>query len=254
MPGSRIINHHSMPSVLLLGAGSDIASSLARKFASSGYSIQLAARNASRFETLRLDIPIRYNVPCTLHEFDAARPESHAHFFSSLPVRPDICISVFGYLGDQQLAETNWEECQRILSVNYVGAVSILNIVANDYAAAGAGTIVGISSVAGERGRRSNYFYGSAKAGFTTYLSGLRNRLFEHGVHVLTVKPGFVETKMTENMPLPALLTAQPDAVAAAIFTAVRKKKDVLYVKWFWRWIMFLIKCIPERQFKRMKL
>ena len=243
-----------MPSVLLLGAASDIAVSLARKFGSSGYAVQLAARNVSRLQTLQLDISIRYNVACTLHEFDAAQPATHAAFFSSLPARPDVCISVFGYLGDQTAAESDWEECSRILGVNYVGAVSILNIAAEHYAAAGNGIIVGISSVAGERGRRSNYLYGSAKAGFTAYLSGLRNRLCEKGVHVLTVKPGFVDTKMTENLPLPPLLTATPDAVATAIYSAVLKKKNVLYVKWFWRWIMFTIKCIPEPVFKKMKL
>jgi len=243
-----------MPSVLLLGAGSDIAGSLARKFASAGYGIQLAARNVLRLEPLQKDVAIRYNVNCSLHEFDAAAPETHNAFFESLPVRPDIAISIFGYLGDQDKAKSDWSECERILTVNYTGAVSILNIVANAYAARNEGTIVGISSVAGERGRQSNYFYGSAKAGFTAYLSGLRNRLYPAGVHVLTVKPGFVETKMTENMPLPPRLTAQPDAVAAAIFEAVRKKKDVLYVKWMWRWIMFMIKCIPEGVFKKMKL
>ena len=243
-----------MPSLLLLGAGSDIACSLARKYASAGYEIQLAARNASRLQPLQQDIAIRYNVPCSLHEFDAAKTGTHAVFFSTLPVRPDITISVFGYLGEQKIAESDWSECERILSVNFTGAVSILNIVANAYAAQAHGVIVGISSVAGERGRQSNYFYGSAKAGFTAYLSGLRNRLYPVGVHVLTVKPGFVATKMTENMALPPLVTAQPDAVATAIFNAVRKKKDVLYVKWMWRWIMLLIKCIPESVFKKMKL
>lgn len=243
-----------MPSLLLLGAGSDIACSLARKFASAGYEIQLAARNASRLQPLQQDIAIRYNVPCTLHEFDAAAPETHRSFFSSLPGQPDVTISIFGYLGDQEKAESDWTECERILTVNYIGAVSILNIVANAYITRGSGAIVGISSVAGERGRQSNYFYGSAKAGFTAYLSGLRNRLYPKGVHVLTVKPGFVETKMTENMALPPLVTAQPDAVATAIFDAVQKKKNVLYVKWMWRWIMFLIKCIPESVFKKMKL
>lgn len=243
-----------MPSVLLLGAGSDIARSLARKFASEGYEIQLAARNASRTGPLEQDIAIRYNVPCTAHEFDATRPETHAAFFASLPVLPDITISIFGYLGDQKIASSDWAECERIIAVNYTGAVSILNVVANAYAAHGRGTIVGISSVAGERGRQSNYLYGSAKAGFTAYLSGLRNRLNPAGVHVLTVKPGFVDTKMTENMSLPPLVTAQPDAVAAAIFDAVRKKKNVLYVKWMWRWIMLLIKSIPESVFKKMKL
>jgi len=243
-----------MPTVLILGATSDIAVSLARKFASSGNTIQLAARNAARLQPLQLDISIRYSVPCTLHEFDATLPGTHAAFFSSLPARPDCTICVFGYLGDQSLGESDWEECHRILQVNYVGAVSILNIVANAYADSGNGTIVGISSVAGERGRRSNYLYGSAKAGFTAYLSGLRNRLCEKGVHVLTVKPGFVDTKMTENLPLPPLLTAKPDAVAAAIHSAVHRKKNVIYVKWFWRQIMFVIKCIPEPIFSKMKL
>ena len=108
--------------------------------------------------------------------------------------------------------------------------------------------------MAGERGRQSNYFYGSAKAGFTAYLSGLRNRLFREGVQVLTVKPGFVYTRMTEAMTLPALVTATPEQVADAIYKGVLKKKNVIYVKWFWRWIMLLIKMIPETVFKKMKL
>jgi len=138
--------------------------------------------------------------------------------------------------------------------VNYTGAVSILNIVANYYVSQQKGIIAGISSVAGERGRQSNYFYGSAKAGFTAYLSGLRNRLFHQQVHVLTVQPGFVYTRMTEGLPLPRLLTATPEKVADSIYLAIRKKKNVIYVKWFWRWIMLIIKCIPEFLFKKLKL
>ncbi|MBS1664288.1 MAG: SDR family oxidoreductase [Bacteroidetes bacterium] len=243
-----------MPTVLILGANSDIAVSLAREFASAGYGLQLAARDVEKIKALQSDCTIRYNVTCTAHAFDAEKPETHQAFYSSLPSRPDITISVFGYLGEQTKAETDWKECNRILQVNYVGAVSILNLAAEEYAAAGKGTIVGISSVAGERGRQSNYFYGSAKAGFTAYLSGLRNRLFPKNVHVLTVNPGFVNTKMTENMPLPKPLTAQADEVAKAIYKAVQKKKNVLYVKWMWRWIMLIIKSIPESMFKKMKL
>jgi decaprenylphospho-beta-D-erythro-pentofuranosid-2-ulose 2-reductase len=243
-----------MPTVLILGANSDIAVALARKFASSGYALQLAARDVEKLRTIQSDCTIRYNIPCTAHEFDAAKPESHPAFFASLPARPDITISVFGYLGDQTRAESDWQECQRILQVNYVGAVSILNLAAQEYAGLGNGTIVGISSVAGERGRQSNYLYGSAKAGFTAYLSGLRNRLFHKNVHVLSVQPGFVYTKMTENMPLPKALTAKPEEVAEAIYKAVQNKKDILYVKWFWRWIMLIIKSIPEFMFKKMKL
>lgn len=231
-----------------------MAVAIARRFAAEGYDIQLAARNAGRLLPLQSDLGIRYSVTCTLHEFDAARPATHAAFLSALPTRPDISICVFGYLGDQQLAESDWSECERILQVNYIGAVSILNLIANEYVSAGKGLIAGISSVAGERGRQSNYFYGSAKAGFTAYLSGLRNRLFHKDIHVLTVQPGFVYTKMTENIPLPGMLTAKPEVVADVIYRAVNNKRNVVYVKWFWRWIMLIIRCIPEPIFKKLKL
>ena len=243
-----------MPTVLILGASSDMAIAIAKKMAGSGYNIQLAARNAARLQPLQSDLSIRYNIISTLHEFDAEKMEEHEAFFASLATIPDITICVFGYLGEQKLAESDWKECERIIRVNYTGAVSILNVVANAYAAQGKGTIVGISSVAGERGRQSNYFYGSAKAGFTAYLSGLRNRLFHDQVHVLTVQPGFVYTRMTENMPLPGLLTATPEYVAGALYTAILKKKNVVYIKWFWRWIMLIIKSIPEFLFKKLKL
>ena len=243
-----------MPTVLLLGASSDMAVAIAKEFAAKGYDIQLAARNADRLRPLQSDLSIRYSVTCTLHEFDAEQPGQHAAFFDSLNPKPDITICVFGYLGQQQEAESDWKECERTIMVNYTGAVSILNIVANYYVSQGKGTIAGISSVAGERGRMSNYFYGSAKAGFTAYLSGLRNRLYHQKVHVLSVQPGFVYTRMTEGMPLPGLLTATPQQVAAAIYQAIIKKKNVVYVKWFWRWIMLIIKNIPESIFKKLKL
>jgi decaprenylphospho-beta-D-erythro-pentofuranosid-2-ulose 2-reductase len=243
-----------MPTVLILGAGSDIAVAIARKFAAEGYAIQLAARNAGRLQPLRSDLSIRHEVSCTLHEFDAESPQQHAAFFASLDPMPDITICVFGYLGDQEKAETDWKECERIIMVNYTGAVSILNIAADHYVARGEGCIAGISSVAGERGRSSNYFYGSAKAGFTAYLSGLRNRLYHRKVHVLTIKPGFVYTKMTKELPLPALLTATPQQVANTTFKGITGKKNAVYVKGLWRWVMLAIRNIPEPVFKKLKL
>ena len=243
-----------MSTVLILGAGSDIAVAVARKFAAAGYDMQLAARHPDKLTPLKSDLSIRFSVTSTLHAFDAEMPEQHAAFFDSLPVKPAITICVFGYLGDQQKAETYWKECQRIITVNYTGAVSILNLAAEYYAAQGKGSIVGISSVAGERGRMSNYFYGSAKAGFTAYLSGLRNRLFHCGVHVLSVQPGFVYTRMTEGMPLPKLLTATPELVAQTVYKATLAKKNVIFVKGMWRWIMLIIRNIPESIFKKMKL
>jgi decaprenylphospho-beta-D-erythro-pentofuranosid-2-ulose 2-reductase len=243
-----------MPTVLILGAGSDIAIAIARRFAAAGFDIQLAARNATRLRPLQSDLAIRHQITCSLHEFDAESPDRHAAFFTSLTPQPDCTICVFGYLGDQHKAESEWKEAERIIRVNYIGAVSILNIVAEHYIARGAGSIAGISSVAGERGRSSNYFYGSAKAGFTAYLSGLRNRLFHQKVHVLTVKPGFVYTKMTEDLRLPALLTATPEQVAHTVYKGITGKKNVVYVKGGWRWIMLAIRNIPEPVFKKLKL
>lgn len=231
-----------------------MAIAIARKFASNGYNIQLAARNTAPLQALQSDIGIRYNVQCTTHSFDALNYTSHKTFVEQLNPKPDVTICVFGYLGEAMKARTDWQEAERILHTNYTGAVSILDRIADYYSAQKQGTIVGISSVAGERGRQSNYHYGSAKAGFTAYLSGLRNRLFQDGVHVVTVQPGFVYTRMTENLQLPKLLTGQPADVANTVYNAVKKKKNVVYVKWFWRWLMLIIRSIPEFMFKKMKL
>lgn len=243
-----------MKTVLLLGATSDIGQALAEKFGKEGYGLLLAGRNMSQLQDICSDLEIRYEVVARPYQFEALDYQSHEAFYTQLPGTPDITVCIFGYLGDHESAKSNWKECERILDVNYKGAVSILNIVANACERAGTGTIVGISSVAGDRGRQSNYFYGSAKAAFTAYLSGLRNRLFGSNVHVLTVKPGFVNTKMTEGLDLPGPLTAEPDKVASAIFSAVRKKKNTLYVLGIWRLIMLIIKMIPEFVFKRLKL
>lgn len=243
-----------MSTVLLLGATSDMAMAIAEKYASKGFNLILAARNPERLNPVCSDLAIRFNIDAQPVSFDACDTGSHPDFFHSLQTIPDITICVFGYLGDQKMAEENWEEAERIINANYTGAVSILNIVASAYEKQGKGTIIGISSVAGERGRQSNYIYGSAKAGFSAYLSGLRNRLFKSNVHVLSVQPGFVYTRMTRELALPPLLTAQPADVAAAAYKAAERQKNVIYVKWFWRWIMLIIKLIPEGIFKKLKL
>ena len=159
-----------------------------------------------------------------------------------------------GYLGDQKAAVNDFNEAKKILDTNYTGVVSLLNIIANDYESLKSGWIVGISSVAGDRGRKSNYIYGSAKAALTAYLSGLRNRLFDCGVFVLTVKPGFVNTKMTKGLDLPLMLTSQPQEVATNIYKAQQKNKNVIYTKRIWKYVMLIIKFIPEWKFKKMNI
>lgn len=231
-----------------------MAVAIANKFAANGHDIQLAGRNTRRFEPLRSDIAIRHGVNCTVHEFDALTFNSHSTFFDQLPRKPDITICVFGYLGDNTTAAIDWSESEKIINSNYTGAVSILNIISSHYSKQKKGVIAGISSVAGARGRQSNYVYGSAKAGFTAYLSGLRNRLHRDNVHVVTIQPGFVYTKMTEELSLPKLLTARPEDVGNAVFKAIKNKTNVVYVKWFWKWIMLVITSIPEPVFKKLKL
>lgn len=243
-----------MSTVLILGAGSDIGRAIARKFSENKFNIQLAGRNVEDLKTLQTDLAIRHSISCSVFYFDAVDFASHAEFYNSLPAKPDVAMCVFGYMNDNEKVIASEAETLRTINTNYTGAVSILNLIALDYSKRKAGSIVGISSVAGERGRQSNYIYGSAKAGFTAYLSGLRNKLFHSNVHVVTVLPGFVYTKMTEHLNLPKLLTAQPEDVAHVIYTAVEKKKNIVYVKWFWKWIMCIIKNIPEFIFKKKTL
>lgn len=243
-----------MSTILILGATSDIGFAIAKKFASEGYDVQLAGRNEELLKPLQSDLLIRFGIKCTTHFFDAVAFEQHRSFYESLSPKPDVAVYVVGYMDDNEKLVSNWSESAKTINTNYTGAVSVLNLIAEDFANRKSGTIVGISSVAGNRGRQSNYIYGSAKAGFTAYLSGLRNSLFHNGVHVMTVLPGFVFTKMTEHLNLPKLLTAKPQDVANAVYTGVKKKKNIIYVKWFWRWIMFIITAIPESIFKKKKL
>ncbi len=243
-----------MPTVLLLGATSDMGFAIAKKFASEKYNVQLAARSIEQLSPMQSDLQIRGGINCTLHTFDAMNFASHQSFYDSLSPKPDVTIYVIGYMNDNDKVVEEWSETFKTINTNYSGAVSILNIVAADYAKKGAGTIVGISSVAGNRGRQSNYIYGSAKAAFTAYLSGLRNKMYHSGVHVMTVLPGFVYTKMTENLKLPKPLTAKPEEVGDSVYNGVKKKKNVIYVKWFWKYIMKIITIIPEPMFKKKKL
>ncbi len=243
-----------MSYVLIIGAKSDIAKEVARVYAKGGYDLYLAARESKALEELKQDIEVRSGVEVELKDFDITAYETHEDFYNSLAKKPLGVIVVSGYMAEQKEAQKEWSKTLESINVNYTGAVSILNIVANDFEKEKRGFIVGVSSVAGDRGRKANYIYGSAKAAFSAYLSGLRNRLYESGVQVLTVKPGFVETKMTENLDLPQNLTAKPEDVAKDIFVAQQKGRNVLYTKTIWMFIMLIIKHIPEFIFKKMSI
>ena len=243
-----------MSTVLILGATSDIGRALARVYAGAGFTPILAAREPERLAADLDDLRVRYAVTARIVAFDMLDFGGFASFIAGLELVPEIVICVVGLLGDQARAEHDPTLAAAVLNTNYVGPALLLDALAARMEGRGSGTIIGISSVAGDRGRASNYLYGSAKAGFTAYLSGLRNRLAGKGVTVLTVKPGFVDTRMTAGMTLPPRLTAQPAEVAAAILRAQTNGADVLYVKPVWRLIMLIIAVIPERIFKRLRL
>jgi len=200
------------------------------------------------------DLKVRAVVPVQTLEFDAADFSNHRKIYESLETKPDVVVACFGYMSDQEKVRSDEEDIRRTIDINFTGMATILSIIADDFEQRGSGSMAAISSVAGDRGRQSNYIYGSAKAGLSAFLGGLRNRLAEKSVHVMTVKPGFARTKMTENLELPAALTASPEQIADAVFQGLEKKKNVVYTLWMWRWIMLIIKHIPEFIFKKMKM
>jgi len=244
---------HIASPVVILGARSDIGRALARRYAQVGAEIVLAARRADELEADRADLEVRHGTRAVLAEFDVNGPDPDA-FFAGLPSPPGTVVLVAGLLGEQAASAADDAAATQVMDTNYTGPARVLLAAARIMRARGSGCLVGVSSVAGDRGRASNFVYGSAKAGLTAFLSGLRNELAGLGVQVITVKPGFVATAMTAHIDLPPALTAQPDEVARAVVAAQRGGRDVIYVKPVWRPIMAIIRAIPEGVFKRLKL
>lgn len=245
---------NNAPWLLVLGANSDMALACAKRYAQAGFNLYLAARNLSECEINATDLRVRFPVEIKVLPFEAQAFDSHQDFYEGLTVKPKGVILAFGVMSEQLAAQADFAKAKNMIDTNYSAAVSILEIIAADFEQRRAGFIIGISSVAGDRGRQSNYLYGSSKAAFSVYLAGLSHRLAASEVNVLRVKPGFVATKMTSHLDLPPKLTAQPNQVAEAIFRAVMKKKSTLYVKPIWRWIMLIIIHLPVFVFHKTKL
>lgn len=242
-------------SVLILGATSAIASGTAAAFAAQGYGLYLASRDKEELRRIAADLRLRYGVKVSYGLFDAEATQSHGDFLQSVIGEMKELSGVvlaFGYLGDQ-IAARDFSVGAKIIAINFTGAASILGHCADYFEPLQRGFIIGISSVAGDRGRQSNYVYGAAKGALSLYLQGLRNRLYPSGVRVITVKPGFVDTAMTYGLP-GLFLVASPQSIGERIARAPGKSADVLYLPWFWRYIMLIIKHIPEPIFKRLKL
>jgi decaprenylphospho-beta-D-erythro-pentofuranosid-2-ulose 2-reductase len=239
--------------VLVLGGTSDIAQAVARLQAGQGHDIALAARQPDLLADEAAHLRLRYGVAVTLHSYDALADDSAAALFHGLPRLPDTVLCCIGLLPSEAMA-TDPDAIRIALRSNAEGPIVALSLFAKAFQARDHGTLIGIASVAGLRGRASNGLYGAGKATFIAWLSALRNQTAGSKLRVITVLPGFVDTRMTAHLQLPKALTATPDEVAAAILRAEKGRRDVVYVRPVWRWIMAIIVHLPEPIFKRLKL
>ena len=247
---------HVPQRILVLGATSGMAEACCRLWAERGDSLFLVGRSASKLAAMAADLRIRgagyVDTAVTDLDDTAHHPELLAGAINSLGGL-DVAFVAVGVLGQQADAERAFPPAHQILHTNYVAPASLLTWLANYCAQRHAGTLAVLSSVAGERGRKSNYVYGSSKAGLTAFVDGLRNRIDREGVRVMTIKPGPVRTAMTEGMKNPPRLAEVGD-VAATLVKAIDRGDDVVYVPGIWRFIMAAIRAIPERMFKKMNL
>jgi decaprenylphospho-beta-D-erythro-pentofuranosid-2-ulose 2-reductase len=247
----------SLPSrILILGATSAIAMAVARRLLAPSAHFFLVARNPAKLEAVRRDLLTRGAAAVTVCAADLDDTAVHPRILSDAVQALgaiDLALIAHGILGDQERAQSDYAHAEAILQTNLLSAVSLITWLANYFETARHGTLAAISSVAGDRGRKSNYVYGASKGAMSIFLDGVRNRIDRAGVHVLTVRPGFVATPMTAHLPKGPLF-ASPDKVAQGIVKAITQRKDVAYVPGFWAPIMFIIRSIPEFAFKRLNL
>lgn len=246
-----------MKKILIIGATSAIATACARLWSKEQASFFLVARDINKLERVQNDLLGRGASQVGMHSLDFSDFSTYESLLTKAVAelgKIDIALIAHGTLPDQSSCEESIKLTLEEISTNALSVIAILTPLANQMIKQKEGSIAVISSVAGDRGRFSNYVYGAAKAAVSTFCSGLRARLFHHHVHLLTVKPGFVSTPMTQNLQLPKLLVATPEKVAQDILQGINKKKNTIYTPWFWWGIMLIIKSIPEFMFKRIKL
>jgi decaprenylphospho-beta-D-erythro-pentofuranosid-2-ulose 2-reductase len=248
--------NNPMKKILIIGATSAVAEATARLWAAEGNQFYLLGRNTERLTAIAADLKGRGADSAQFALLDVNEFELHTAVLDAATIAlngVDIVLIAHGTLGDQTACEQDFTAALIELNTNMMSVISLLTHLANSFEAQQHGSIVVVSSVAGDRGRQSNYVYGTAKGGLSIFLQGLRQRLHKYGVHVLTVKPGFVDTPMTAEFKK-GLLWAKPEAIAQHICAGVEKRRDVVYAPWFWWGVMGVIKMIPEGTFKKLKL
>jgi decaprenylphospho-beta-D-erythro-pentofuranosid-2-ulose 2-reductase len=251
------MSNEKIPSnILALGATSAIAEATLRLFAVRGARFFLVARNPDKLNAVASDLLTRGAASVATHVMDLDDTPAHPAMLADAAENLgtiELALLAHGILGDQQEAEASYSATETVLGTNFMAPVSLITWLANYFEASHQGTLAVISSVAGDRGRKSNYVYGASKGALNIFLDGVRNRIDRSGVHVLTIKPGFVATPMTAHLPQNALF-ATPAKVADGIFKAVKQRKDVVYVPAFWALIMLILRTIPRRIFKKLNV
>lgn len=246
-----------MKKVLIIGATSAIATACARLWAAQGSEFFLVARNNEKLGQVAADLRARGAMTITLHSMEATDLTAHADMLDSCLnalQQIDIALIAHGTLPDQRSCEEDVGVALQEFANNGTSVIALLTRMANQFESQRCGTLAVISSVAGDRGRPSNYLYGSAKAAVSTFCEGLRARLFKVDVHVIDIKPGLIDTPMTQGLPLPAALVAKPEQVAQRIVNGIERKVSILYAPGFWALIMLIIRSMPQAVFKRLSL
>ena len=242
--------------ILIIGATSAIAEATARLFARQGHRLYLLGRNQRRLSAIAKDLKVRGAASVDCQPFEAGRVQEHKRLidaaFAAMKTI-DITLIAQGALPAQAACEADFAKTLAVLEANGISALSLLTHLANRLEAQGSGALAVITSVAGERGRQSNYIYGAAKGLVSIYLQGLRARLHGAGVQVLDARPGLVDTPMTAAFPK-GLLWASPEQVARGLVAALRRRRALAYLPGYWRWIMLIIRLMPEALLRRLNL
>jgi len=238
--------------ILILGATSEVAMELGRLLLKQGYELTMAGRKILRLVPFQSEAWWLYGNRPALLEIDIEKDNFVRIMKQHRAEDYDILLVMVGYMAVNESKIAGQTTMERIIHVNFMLPALFISKFAEKFAERGYGMIAGVSSVAGERGRASNTVYGSAKAGFSTYLDGLRASMYKKGVHVLKIVPGFMKTKMLKDIKTPDYITQSPQNAARIIYEGISKKKNTVYIDWKWRWIMLIIKLIPNGIFKRL--